>query len=343
MQLDTWNITGSGFHFGQQGLGQEATSITLSSDSLFAALLARLVVTEGQAAVAALIKHFFQEPPPFVLSSTFPYIGGVRLFPVPNRQGGGSTRHKDLKKVRYISEGLFRQMCAGAALGDFYEKSIRLQKNQVLVSEVEAKDLPLAVRSQTLPIWDVEQRPRVKIGRGVQNSTIYFTGRVTFAPECGLWFAVGWHSTQPDLKLILAKLLADLGQAGLGGERSAGFGACYIQPSSSIDLPAPGDGLWVTLSRYIPRFDEMEVLKHPAASYLVETVGGWLGSPVSSGQRRRMAAMLVEGSILGPVSRLVPGQMVDVRPSYPTQVDPLGHPVYRSGLALAVGMQGGSV
>lgn len=341
MQLDTWTITGPGFHFGEQGLGQEGTSLSMPSDSLFAALLSRLLVTQGKAALDALAARFTGGPPPFVLSSTFLYAGSVRFFPAPALHAPASqASHKDLKKVTYLSEALFRQVLAGQSLAGLYEPAEKLQGKAVLVSQEELPGLPSEVRERKTELWHVEKRPRVTLGRAVQNSNIYFTGRVSFAAGCGLWFAVRWLEDDPILKSLLARLLHDLGDAGLGGERSVGFGACRIQPGLTLELPEPGDDPWVTLSRYLPQESELEALAHPQAAYQLVSVGGWLSSPASSGQRRRAVNLMAEGSVFGPLGSAVPGMIADVRPSYPTDEDPLEHPVYRCGLALGVGLKG---
>ena len=108
-----------------------------------------------------------------------------------------------------------------------------------------------------------------------------------------------------------------------------------------MDLPDPRpDASWVALSRYLPRREEMPALAHEAAAYQLTTVGGWVDS---AGQRRRRLHLLAEGATLGPVGRGAPwGQVVDVRPTYATESDPVGHPVYRYGYALAVGYGGAS-
>ena len=73
-----------------------------------------------------------------------------------------------------------------------------------------------------------------------------------------------------------------------------------------------------------------------------ERVAGWVGSPNSKNERRRVVTLLREGAVLGAVDKPVPGQIVDVRPSYPpANPDPLGHAVWRNGQALAVGYEGG--
>jgi hypothetical protein len=96
----------------------------------------------------------------------------------------------------------------------------------------------------------------------------------------------------------------------------------------------------LAMSRYLPKEDEVSALFHPSAAYQIQAVGGWADSPGDMRHRRRSVNFIVEGSILGPLPSAIPGQIVDIRPTYGNNPDPLKHPVYRSGLALAVGMKG---
>ena len=342
MHIETWNITGNGFHFGQHGLGQEETALTMPSDSLFAALVARLAVQDA-AAVDAFIKPYMGADPPLVLSSTFLRAGQVHFFPEPARTWQpkeSSIAPKALKKVLFLSEALFRELLAGKALAELYPDALMLQDGKALVSQAEVKLLPAEIKKDA-KLWVIERRPRVTLDRVTSGSSIFLTGRVAYAPGCGLWFGIRWLKESGGLKAQVAGLLAELGDAGLGAERSTGFGACQIEAGPQIELPdAPGQP-WITLSRYLPRAEEMPALQDPQAAYRLAEVGGWLDSPVRRGQRRRPIHMLLEGAVLGPLAQLVPGQVIDVRPSYATDPDPVGHAVYRSGLALAVGLKGG--
>ena len=108
--------------------------------------------------------------------------------------------------------------------------------------------------------------------------------------------------------------------------------------SESLELPDPAGKPWVALSRYLPRPDEVSALSDPQAAYSVETVGGWASSMERKQERRRVVRMLAEGSVLGPVERPVPGQVVDVQPVY-EGVRSFGHAIWRSGLAAAVGIE----
>lgn len=345
MLIETWKITGPGaFHFGRQGLGQEETGLHMPSDSLFAALVNRLAVMQGGQAVEAFMQPFLAGEPPFALSSTFPFAGDVRFFPLPQAALAGlpaGTNGKEYKRVAYVSEALFRDLVNGSSLMNVKSASLELMAGRLLVAPKELPGLPGFLQADLqAPLWSMEQRPRVTLGRGVQNSNLFFTGGVTFARGCGLWFGAAWHKEDVGLRDQFGNLCAELGDAGLGAERSVGFGVCRFDKWQDMDLPAAGKDPWVSLSRYLPAEDEMGALTWEGASYKLITVGGWLDSPQRSGQRRRSLHLMEEGAVLGPASRPVPGRVEDVRPSYKTDRDPLGHAVYRSGLALSVAWKG---
>ena len=97
----------------------------------------------------------------------------------------------------------------------------------------------------------------------------------------------------------------------------------------------------MTLARYSPTLAELQagVLGADAAYELVD-VGGWLWTPTGAAQRRKRTRLLEVGSVLvanGPVV----GRLVDARPEY-EKIGAPPHPVYRSGVALTIGVTGGS-
>jgi CRISPR-associated protein Csm4 len=338
MQVEVWKMSGSsGFHFGRHGLGQEETSVTMSSDSLFAALVSRLAANEGAEAVDAFMKPFQENAAPFALSSTFPYAKDVLFFPVPFAAVGATAKEenaKQYKRVQYVSENLFRRLLAGESLKSIYTEANKVSDS--ILADVSEKDkLPDGIKAGN-PIWMLETRPRVTLGRAAQNSSIYFTGRVTYAKDCGLWFGMYWRDGSE--KTRMQNLFAELGESGLGAERSVGFGNCKIELKGQLELPDALNHSWVSLSRYLPREDETRALTNGA--YKIVNIGGWLDSPVKRGQRRRAVNMLEEGATLAPLANNpIPGMVADVRPLYGNK-DPLGHAVYRSGLALAVAWKG---
>jgi len=346
MQLDLWYINGTSFHLGRHGLGEEESGEHLGSDSLFAALVARLAEARGADAAERFVQAMRSDSPPFVLSSAFPRAGDVRLFPTPLESpelDSDAPKHKDLKKCKFVSRAVFNALLAGKSLAQVFPsqegravEKVLFQNGKVLLDQSEVGALPQSVRRDE-KIWTIEKRPRVVVGRVASNSQIYHTGRTVFQEGCGLWFAVRWLTREDALAQTLAAALADLAQAGIGGKRNVGFGHCTIERRGTDELPDADGAAWVSLSRYLPRQDEMDALRNGRA-YAIQSVGGWVQSPVAKSERRRAVRMIVEGSVLGRVPRVAPGQIVDVRPVYPNAPS-LGHPVWRNGLAFAVGMQ----
>lgn len=338
MDLRTWTITGKGFHFGQHGLGQEESGIHFPSDSLFAALLAALAAAGRMQELDTLVKA----APQLAFTSAFPRAGAVRFFPTPlgaqhiKDASKSEARTKDLKSIKYFSEALFRRWLNGEDLETLYA-SANKWNDKILITSKEWETLPSKLRDQKFFLWKVTRQPRVTIDRITSASSIYFTGRTAFAPGCGLWFAVRGLPVEGEVLVALKRALMELEATGLGGERSSGYGQAQITPAEDLNLPDHTGKPWISLSRYLPAEDEMAALTSPQSAYAIEEIGGWLHSPQNPAQRRQAVRFLTEGSVFGPLEKAIPGQMVDVQPQY-EDTHPLGHPVWRNGCALAVGL-----
>ena len=124
-----------------------------------------------------------------------------------------------------------------------------------------------------------------------------------------------------------------------------GLGIAEVDSMDAFELPAV-TGAWVTLSRYLPTKEETSALADARSTYNIQSVKGWLDSPSNMGQRRRAVNLLEAGSVIGlKATRDAPGQIEYVQPRYKVDgvvSEPLGHNVYRCGLALAVGIEGGA-
>ncbi|HEY9075262.1 MAG TPA: type III-A CRISPR-associated RAMP protein Csm4 [Anaerolineaceae bacterium] len=343
MQIDVWQIQGTAFHLGRHGLGQEESNPHLTSDTLFAAITARLVELKGAVAVQTWMQPFLQRNPPFLISSAFPQAGAIRFYPKPQIRDDHSVAKpgmdpKKLKRIQWVSEKVFLRLLKGEGLAHLGDAGIFLQEGALLLTHEEKAGLPNQGADNFTTLWEVERRPRVTVDRAQMSSNLFFTGRTVFSADCGLWFGVHWLQPQPGIAALFEQLLADLGDAGIGGERTAGFGAAHIKKQGKIDLPDAAGRNWVTLSHYLPAQAEMAALSHPFSTYTIESVGGWVDSPGRKSERRRIVQMLAEGSVFGPLAGLPYGQVVDVQPQYGGK-QPLEHPVYRSGLAFPVGFE----
>ena len=319
----------SPLHLGEHGIGLEETAEFAHSDTLFGALCFAWAEAYGPGALTELLGQFLAGRPPFVISSAFPRLGQVRLLPrplLPLPVGEGAA--EGLKDVRWISEGLFRRWLAGEELtAEVRPETVR---GHVWLSAPEAARLP-QVRGDSW--WDVVLRPRVALDRITSASNLYYVGEVRFAPECGL-FCLVLARDEATYDQVQAALQV-LGEMGLGGERSLGFGCFAVEDAGFFEIPT-GNGRFATLSLYHPTAAELEVgVLGANAAYRLVMRSGWIASAGWPGRRRKWVRMLTEGSVLtGDATRFY-GDLADVTPD---DRPPGSHPVYRYGYAFPFGV-----
>ena len=133
-----------------------------------------------------------------------------------------------------------------------------------------------------------------------------------------------------------------LGDEGIGGERSVGYGAFSYEEEEStlaLDDPEPG-GLILLLSRYHPQPAELPaVLGGDGTAYALTAVGGWLRTWDGASERRRRLWLVNEGSIVKTVSAGILGDVADLRPTYDQADKTFPHPVWRYGLSLGAALR----
>jgi CRISPR-associated protein Csm4 len=329
----------SPLHLGERGIGMEEAGETVPSDTLFSALCWGLREAEGTGWLEELLDSFRRGPAPFLLTSTFPWAGGVRFLPRPMLpppdpgDGAGAAEppaapsRKRLKGVAFISEGIFRRWLAGESLVGQMAEANFLSGGRLWVSTDERAGLPHGLRD----VWaSGDPAPHVALDRVTAASTLYHVGELRYREGCGLWFGVRWR--EPGWREPVEAALSCLGEAGIGGERSTGRGQFRWEPREVEDLPAPGEGARraVTLSLYHPTRGEVEGGSLDGASYRLRLRRGWVGSPGGQGWRGKAVRMLAEGSVIGADAA---GNLADVTPEGFTT-----HAVYRYGLAFPVGL-----
>jgi CRISPR-associated protein Csm4 len=355
-----------GLHVGRRGVNLEEHSVQVSSGTLFAALVAvyRRMGEKPQDFVAP----FLTGEPPFLLSSAFPFAGDVHFFPLPVPLARWLTpetlkeRRKDLNRVRFVSEAIFRRMVAGEALDDWLfpssktvesDQGVALQKGIFWLTAEEIAGLPVALQRsrgkrhalRQLAVYGADKVPRVTVDRLASASEIFHTGRVRFAPGCGLWFGTEWRRPEEQIEgaalsyqEAFQRTLFLLGEDGLGGERSVGYGVFKVANDHTLALPASQEGApLLLLSRYHPREEDLpQTLVGETAAYTLVPKGGWVQSWDGPAKRRKRIWLLAEGSVIEPQGAGPWGDVVDVRPA-----SGFAHPVWRYGLALGTTLQGG--
>jgi CRISPR-associated protein Csm4 len=335
------------FHFGVRGVGVEATALTARSDTLFSALCITLRELYGAVELTGFLDQFptKENPdrdPPLLLSAGLPYAGDIRFYPRPLLPVPGleddPAEQKHQKKVTFVSETIFRAWVGGGDVLQHYDRSEDgnlLHGKRVWVTADERAALSksdhfLDQDTGRVRMWTVGDVPRVTVDRVSSSSSVYQAGQVRFAPGAGLYLLVVWRDDV--WRDRFRELLQVLGDAGIGGERSSGYGLFTPQEPRSVDLPDVEADHWVTLSSCWP-LPGQEGILGPDAAYRLENQRGWMGSPDGRNLRRKSVRMLEPGSVLRALpDQAVCGGLADVTPKiFKT------HTVWRYGLALPVG------
>lgn len=321
------------FHLGERGVGVEETSEIVHSDTIFGALCWCWSLYTGRSA-AEFLQPFLEGKPPFLLSSAFPYIGDVLFVPRPLGDlpisGDEEFRRKTLE-ADFLSIKLLERLCQGAVPQDNLE--LFFEGRLLLLSSEKP-----ALHNIQEP-WAVVQVPRVALDRITSASEIYHTGRLTFAQGCGLYVLVSELDSQSELTRVLPVLLRLLGDEGLGGERSCGYG--FFEPEEQeicLELPQ-GSQRQLLLSLYNPRdTQELAQLELKRSAYRLTRRRSWVFFPQAKNLQTRAVNYFGEGSVLHVREGKIQGRLVQVlSPS-----DGAPHCVYRNGFGFFVGWREGS-
>jgi len=329
------------FHFGVRGVGVEATGVVGPSDTLFSALCLTIRELHGISGLEEFLAPFRDGDPPFLLSSAFPYAGDVLLFPRPwlrvalaDMLERDVRRVKTLKKVQFVSQGIFEALLHHGSLAEEFTEADLLQNGHVWVTAQERQEMTKALGEPKV-LWKDNAAPRVTIDRATGASTVYQAGYVYFRPDCGLYLLIRWRDET--LRDLVQQALQSLGDAGIGGERSAGHGQFEPQGPYPLALEEPEQGTrFVTLALYHPTEAEVATVLGEESAYELVARRGWMASPDEMARRRKMVRMLGAGSVLA--SRQpdrVYGDLVNVTPEKTKGWTP-PHQVYRYGFAFPV-------
>jgi CRISPR-associated protein Csm4 len=333
-----------GFHIGCGGVESvEETLDYAPSDTLFAAIFDTAV-------------HLGEDPQWLLkelrITSAFPFAGKVRFYPKPvdlralfseamlKKEGAG----KRIKKIRFISEKLIEKAASGDALDDLLfpddedeepKAGIALQGGAYWLLDEEVDHLPakmrlssdkrFALRRKT--VSTAQTSPRVTVDRVNSAPNLFQSERIKFNEGCGLWFGADGQVDE------LPRILSALGDAGLGGERTAGYGVFTYSKDEPRSFPMHQGGRSFLLSRWHPaNLDEIAMLKNSESAYKLASISGWLRTPGAAAQRRKRVWMIAEGSLIAGSPQ---GDAAKVEPDYNGSTN-IAHHVYRAGFAVTL-------
>ena len=326
-------------------LGLEKTEVYIPADTLFSALCQTWSTFYGAATLKAFLDRYKADEAdvPFRLTSAFPFAGDVRFFPKPVlnlKVDLDPAHHKQIKKVQFVSQNVFKAILSGGS--PEFSENLLINGGKMWVDAREKKALKKLLNGEDtdddITVWKTSRRPRVTLDRGTHESQIWHVEVLQFNKNCGLWFATQFGSDDStDTKTKIETLLDVLGDAGIGGERNAGYGMFDVQ-HRAIDIDtAAGRCRFVTLAPLAPKSEsELKILiSGDDVSYNLTTCGGW-GNSTGTPFRRQKVMMFSEGSVLTNTNG-ESGHLVELKP---IDKNTCSHSVYRYGYAWPIGIEG---
>lgn len=310
----------SPLHLGRRGVGLEKTEISIPADTLFSAICQTWRTFYGEEHLTDFLAQYETEEP-FLLTSAFPFAGDTRFFPKPliDLDVNADDDRKKLKKVRYLSERHFRQIVNDEPIA--FDADDLINDGQLWIHDDERAQF-----QDNPTVWKTDKRPRVTLDRQSSTSEIWHLKAVKFEAGCGLWFDAKFDTEE--IQTQIETILRVLGDTGIGGERSAGYGSFDLHSEPADPQPESESDRFITLAPICPRdADELDrLIQGDNVGYTLEERSGWIGSSEGSGLRRQQVWMFAGGSVLNGNGAQV-GRLVDLRP------DACPHPVWRYAYA----------
>lgn len=287
----------SALHVDSKGSGEPETAEEfIHSDTLSSA------ISLAWATLFKINDNYFFYHLPFRVSSAFPYIKGLLLFPSPPWnfwEKSDPAKRKSTKKVRWLSPLIFSDILSGSKIEP--DKTVFISNN-IALSQKEAESYP---ELKDITAWKTTERQRVHVDRlGIrQEGGLFFFALQFFSEYGGLYFIVDIDSSH--LKEFRASL-DYLGDTGIGADRNSGLGQFKVvdELEFNIKTPSTSDG-YITLSLFNPGpEDDIEKLKEDSA-YNLLTRSGWISSSTIG---RPPVKVFGEGSYFStkPAGRIIP-------------------------------------
>ena len=295
----------------------------LHSDTLYSALTCAF---EQLGSAAEWVAATAESASPEVrLGSAFPFVGRTLLLPAPKNAwppaGSGKVRWK---AARFIPAAV-----AGAVL-----RGEAPNEDRWAVDPVSECLLPVERNGVITEPFRVARRSGAAVDRITGLSSVVFTSAcLEFNQGAGLWCVVTFADSAARDKWSkpIESAFRLLGDSGVGGERSSGWGRFespefeHVQFPEFLGLPKPAEeeaGHWL-FSLYSPA--DSDNADWQRGAYALAVRSGWS----QRGEKKRAAKLVVEGSVVAA------GESVVGR-SWNVAVEGSERPLYRWGVGLSV-------
>ena len=305
----------SPLHVGEDVVGPEKVSSIVHSDTILSALYSLALKVNGDistkiaggAVRISSASPFYRDNNDITYYFPKPIIAQEKVFPISEAD---YPLRKKLKKLNFIPL-------------DWILKIINGETIEVTAQEIEN------IKEKLKKLFKTHTIPKVALDRITQDSNLFHFGELHFS-KGGLFIIADFKDE--DMRSAFEGLLKFLGDEGLGGKRTAGYGLFDVETDSfEINLPE-NPSKYLLLSLYWPSTEERYNLNLKESSYQLIRRTGWFLLNDGRSLKRRPLWMFKEGSILNKEPF---GGAADVTP------DSLNSGrVYRFGYALSLPMAG---
>jgi CRISPR type III-A-associated RAMP protein Csm4 len=306
------------WRFGPDDGARDRADVVGHSDLVYSAVCSALAQVGD---LAAWLKDTAEAPRSAVrFSSLFPFQGRVLFAPPPANLWPPPSQRLRFKGARFAPLALLQDLAA--------ERPLKEER-----WEVDPQSACVIPSGGDAPYRFVT-RTAAGVDRLSGAAQAHRTAGIEFGPGAGLWCFVEFD-TEEARERWRAELTAAfrwLGDSGLGGERTRGWGRSESVEFSDSDTetlllgtttPAASTAWWL-LSLYSPA--PADTVDWSRGEYSLITRQGRVDK---EGTLKRSARLVTEGSVI-VADALPTGTAVDVAPAgHP-------HPVYRTGFAIAV-------
>lgn len=256
-------------HIGEKGIGVENSLDYIHSDTIYSAIY----ISSKETGVD------FKD---IRVTSAFPFVGDILYFYVPplniNDFDGADAKailekRKLIKSTRFVDKHCFEDLINRGKINWelFMNSSNNFKESRSVSSYI---------------------RPRVALDRITKVSSLFYSAAVVFNKNCGLHFLV--DCDEDDWK-NLKVLLKYLGDKGLGGMKSCGFGRFVPEFIDAVEIKVPDKPeRYVSLSLIYP--DDSKSFKRSAVSYRIIDRRWWTNF-TDGNAVMYMCRMLGEGAI----------------------------------------------
>lgn len=249
------------------------------SDTLFGAICWGIRLLYGESTLKGILASFANGSPPFLLSSTFPYIDleekRIHLLPKPERPPlekfpttlEDTERIKDFKKIAYVSSSIFTKIIQGKLseenLYNFFFNREYIKIGSILMEkELIIKDL-----SQLIYDVDIPRNAVNRLTGGTIEGRLFYDKSLFLSKNSGIYFFIQFNHSQK-LEKQIHTVINFFADRGIGGDVSSGKGQFDVEIKEGTFFTEPENAnTFVTLSLYYPNRNDWENFKEDLVWY----------------------------------------------------------------------------